>query len=139
MEPGPTVPMQTARSPVSWACALAANAATSSWRTPIHSRRSSRRIASVTGLRASPTTPQTDLTPWLARASTMTSATVLMDRSAPGARQAGAEGGRVGGGPVGRPRLRGLGDELARGEPLEELGVGPGLPGADHLAQLRRR
>ncbi len=57
--PGPTVPMQTARSSVSWACADAANAPASSWRTPIHSTRSSRRIASVTGLRASPTTPHT--------------------------------------------------------------------------------
>ena len=44
---------------MSWAWALAANAPASSWRTPIHSTRSSRRIASVTGLSASPTTPQT--------------------------------------------------------------------------------
>ncbi len=61
--PGPTVPMQTASESVSWACALAANAPASSCRTPIHSTRSSRRIASVTGLRASPTTPHTDFTP----------------------------------------------------------------------------
>ena len=61
--PGPTVPMHTASRPVSWAWALAAKAPASSWRTPIHSMRSSRRIASVTGLRASPTTPHTWVTP----------------------------------------------------------------------------
>ncbi len=74
--PGPTVPMQTPRRPVSWACALTANAAASSWRTPIHSMRSSVRIASVTGFSASPTTPQTWVTPWSASAATMDSATV---------------------------------------------------------------
>ena len=57
--PGPTVPMQTASRPVSCACAPAAKAPASSWRTPIQSIPSWRRIASVTGLSASPTTPQT--------------------------------------------------------------------------------
>ncbi len=71
IEPGPTVPMQTPIVPVSCACALTAKAATSSWRTPTHSIRSSVRIASVTGLRASPTTPQTWVTPWSARAVTI--------------------------------------------------------------------
>src|SRR3954452_16286635 len=95
MEPGPTVPMQTPSRPLSCAWAPAANAATSSWRTPIHSMRSSRRIASVTGLSASPTTPQTCVTPWSARASMSSSATVVMGTSYPaGPRSALAARGR---------------------------------------------
>ena len=61
--PGPTVPMHTASPSLSWAWALAAKAPTSSCLTPIHSIRSSRRIASVTGFSASPTTPHTVLIP----------------------------------------------------------------------------
>lgn len=77
--PGPTVPMHTARRPVSCACADAANAPASSWRTPTHSMRSSRRMASTTGLSASPTTPQNSLTPYSASASTIISAIVISD------------------------------------------------------------
>ena len=69
--------MQTPSRPVSWAWALAANAPTSSCRTPTHSMRSSRRIASVTGFSASPTTPHTWVTPCSARASMRSSATVV--------------------------------------------------------------
>ena len=81
IEPGPTVPMHTPSRPVSWAWALTANAAASSCRTPTHSTRSSWRMASVTGLSASPTTPQTWVTPWSASAVTMDSATVGTDRA----------------------------------------------------------
>ena len=48
----------------------------SSWRTPIHSIRSCRRIASVKGLRASPTIPKTWRTPISAKVWTSSSATV---------------------------------------------------------------
>ncbi len=78
MAPGPTVPMQTPSRPVSCAWALAANAPASSWRTPTHSTRSSRRIASVTGFSASPTTPHTWVTPWSASAVIRRSATVVL-------------------------------------------------------------
>ena len=61
--PGADVPMHTPMRPLSWDWALTANAATSSCRTPIHSILSSVRIASVNGLSASPTTPQTWATP----------------------------------------------------------------------------
>src|SRR5690349_12187947 len=114
--------MQTPRVPVSWACAPAAKAPASSWRTPTQSMRSSRRIASVTGLRASPTTPQTVRTPWSARDAISSSATVVMvflwDASG-----SGGEAVRVGQCPVERPRLGWLGEELAVFEVLEQLGV----------------
>ena len=55
--PGPQLPAQTARRPVSCASAAAANAPASSLRTCTQSMPSARRIASTTGLRLSPTTP----------------------------------------------------------------------------------
>src|SRR4051794_29121113 len=109
--------MHTARLPVSWACALAANAPASSWRTPIHSSWSSRRIASVTGFNASPTTPQTVLTPSPGSASTISSAT-----SGTGA-SSGSEAVGVGALPVGCPGLARAVQELTGLEPLVELGV----------------
>ena len=84
--------MQTPSVPVSWAWAPAANAPTSSWRTPIHSSRSSRRIASVIGFSASPTTPQTVRTPSPASASTMRFADVAHAALGSGARAANVSG-----------------------------------------------
>ena len=99
-------PCRPRAAPVSCAWALAANAPASSWRTPTHSIRSSRRIASVTGLRASPTTPQTWVTPWSARASISSSATVVMGLLGAGQRRSGREAVGIGSYPVALPRCR---------------------------------
>src|SRR6476620_2557336 len=126
--------MQTASRSVSWACEEAANAAASSCRTPTHSIRSSSRIASVTGLRASPTTPQTWVTPCSARAVTIDWATVGISGT-PGRR---AERVGAGGRPVAGQRLGRLGQQLARFEPLVDLGVRMVLAGRGVQPQLVR-
>ena len=125
--------MQTPRVPVSWAWALAANAPTSSCRTPIHSSRSSRRMASVTGLRASPTTPQTWRTPRSARASTICSAMVVTGPPVSGT-------SRVRRRPSRRPSPAGGSvEQLPRLQPVVELGVGLGRGVVDPAVQHRGR
>src|SRR6478735_9277485 len=128
--------MHTPSVPVSWAWALTAKAATSSWRTPTHSMRSSVRIASVRGLRASPTTPQTWVTPASASEVMTCSATVVMGGpSVKGRDGCASQGSEVQGSaaraelfwagrsPVRGPVLRRLREQLARRQPVVELRV----------------
>jgi hypothetical protein len=62
---------------VSCASAAAANAPTSSLRTPTHSIPAVRRMPSTTGFKLSPTTPYTRLTPAAIKTSISWSATVV--------------------------------------------------------------
>src|SRR5580704_1950623 len=78
--PGPVVPQQTPRRPVSLACPAAASAAPSSCRTPIHSILL-RRTASPSGLRESPIRPKICRTPISSSTPTRTSATIAMCHS----------------------------------------------------------
>ncbi len=135
MEPGPTVPMQTPRRPVSWACAPAANAPTSSCRTPTQSIRSSRRMASVTGLSASPTTPHTWVTPCSASDSINSSATVVM---AARTHHPGMDPGSTATGWVGQDAAH---DDLPRPVREDRTSAGVAVPAAQpaclHRAQVR--
>jgi hypothetical protein len=76
---GPQLPAQTASSPVKWACAPAAKAPVSSWRTAIHSISGCFAISSRMPLSESPTTPKTRLTPAATRVSTTMAAMVFWD------------------------------------------------------------
>src|SRR5215471_16499288 len=81
--PGPQLPAQTARSPVSAASAAAANPAASSCRTCSQAISPSRRIASVNPFSESPGIPYTRCTPDAFSVATITLATVVAIRVSP--------------------------------------------------------
>src|ERR1700741_3658861 len=82
--PGPQVPAQAVRSPVSCASAPAAKAPASSWRIWTHSIDLLRRRESVMPFSESPATPEIRLTPAASRVSTIKSAPVPAMYGPPG-------------------------------------------------------
>src|SRR5215831_17005563 len=130
--PGPQLPAQAASSPVKWASAPAANAATSSCRTWIQESPSCCRIESVMPFSESPETPYIRRTPDPMRVSTRTSATRAMVASWKAQPEYNIHG------PAGRPFVSASGRLQPTGSKqtvstLRRLDPDPGL-GAEHLS-----